>query len=225
MGYDTDVFRLKLAVLKSHKFNKHVNVLFFHLSNLLSFCTRHTLPSLEQILSLYIEWETPETALYIVDVLCETTITDTATLDGLINQFTLYMRALQYGKETVRHIRLMVVGMFEVGKTSLTRTLIQYLDTSTRPESTEGIDVRKCKIEESQWIKRVPSYNDRLRTVGTDVVSNKINASKNIDLYQREYVSSWTTNSKVQSCSKDSTKEIPSAKNRKVLINRLCIDS
>ncbi|KAH3753197.1 hypothetical protein DPMN_187831 [Dreissena polymorpha] len=62
---------------------------------------------------------------------------------------TLFYKALKHGKEQVNNIRLMVVGMFDVGKTSLVNNLIWEFRNKThtkQPLSTEGIDIHRCKL-------------------------------------------------------------------------------
>lgn len=68
----------------------------------------------------------------------------------------LYKKALDEGKEAVHNIRVMVVGHFGVGKTTLTKRLFgEEVDINHR-ESTNGIQVhvRRCKvnIETGQWV-------------------------------------------------------------------------
>ncbi|KAL3887712.1 hypothetical protein ACJMK2_000105, partial [Sinanodonta woodiana] len=75
------------------------------------------------------------------------------------NSIQLYQKALDAGKEKVYNIRVMVVGQFGVGKTTLIKRLLgQPVDISER-NSTEGIDVHKhcCKIslDKGEWIEPV----------------------------------------------------------------------
>ncbi|WAQ95845.1 PATS1-like protein [Mya arenaria] len=88
----------------------------------------------------------------------------------------LYAKALNQGFEEVQRIRLMVVGMFSVGKTSLVNNLVEDLSNKKPPEvleedqfppSTEGIDVHLCIIDQQnkwrkQQLSRKPLYEDRL---------------------------------------------------------------
>ena len=73
---------------------------------------------------------------------------------GQLDDATLskYMDLLQYGTESVRHIRLMVVGMFGVGKTTVIRRLCK--KDMTAVKSTVGIDVSvdACEVDDQkQW--------------------------------------------------------------------------
>ncbi|KAL3887681.1 hypothetical protein ACJMK2_000075, partial [Sinanodonta woodiana] len=75
------------------------------------------------------------------------------------NSIQLYQKALDAGKEKVYNIRVMVVGQFGVGKTTLIKRLLgQPVDIAER-KSTEGIDVHKhcCKIslDKGEWIEPV----------------------------------------------------------------------
>ncbi|KAH3798097.1 hypothetical protein DPMN_151687 [Dreissena polymorpha] len=62
-------------------------------------------------------------------------------------------KALKDGCEIVKHIRLMVVGMFGVGKTSLVNNLIKDLRVEKlTPVSTEGIDLHRCELmDDGDW--------------------------------------------------------------------------
>ena len=68
----------------------------------------------------------------------------------------LYKRALSEGKEAVHNIRVMVVGHYGVGKTTLTKRLFDEDVDINKRESTNGIDVhvRRCKVSlnTGQWI-------------------------------------------------------------------------
>ncbi|XP_053402196.1 uncharacterized protein LOC128557820 [Mercenaria mercenaria] len=67
----------------------------------------------------------------------------------------LYKRALAEGSEKVHNIRVMIVGHFGVGKTTLTKRLFEEDVVLNNQESTEGIEVhvRKCKVslEDGSW--------------------------------------------------------------------------
>lgn len=67
----------------------------------------------------------------------------------------LYKQALSEGKEAVHNIRVMIVGPFGAGKTTLKKRLFgESVDISKR-ESTDGIDVhvKRCKVslDTGQW--------------------------------------------------------------------------
>ncbi|XP_052272530.1 uncharacterized protein LOC127873024 isoform X2 [Dreissena polymorpha] len=62
---------------------------------------------------------------------------------------TLFYKALEHGKEKVNHVRLMVVGLFGVGKTSLVNNLIREFRKQNEQQktlSTEGIAIHRCKL-------------------------------------------------------------------------------
>ncbi|XP_053392176.1 uncharacterized protein LOC128554881 [Mercenaria mercenaria] len=67
----------------------------------------------------------------------------------------LYKEVLQAGHESVHNIRVMVVGHYGVGKTTLTKRLFKEDININKQESTNGIDVhiRKCKVslENGDW--------------------------------------------------------------------------
>ncbi|XP_053386594.1 uncharacterized protein LOC123538917 isoform X3 [Mercenaria mercenaria] len=67
----------------------------------------------------------------------------------------LYKEVLQGGYETVHNIRVMIVGHYGVGKTTLTKRLFKEYININKQESTNGIDVhiRKCKVslENGEW--------------------------------------------------------------------------
>jgi GTPase SAR1 family protein len=72
----------------------------------------------------------------------------------------LYEKALADGMEQVCNIRVMIVGHFGVGKTVLTKRLMnkhQYIDISTRIP-TEGIDVHVGKMTvnliDGKWVQQ-----------------------------------------------------------------------
>jgi polynucleotide 5'-kinase involved in rRNA processing len=67
----------------------------------------------------------------------------------------LYKRALSEGEEHVYNIRVMVVGHYGVGKTTLTKRLLDEVVDINKRESTNGIDVhvRRCNVclKTGQW--------------------------------------------------------------------------
>ena len=71
------------------------------------------------------------------------------------NAIKTYLKALMNGTETSRHIRIMVIGMYAAGKTSLVQNLLN-LD-KVEVESTDGIDIHinECFInEQDEWLFR-----------------------------------------------------------------------
>jgi len=82
-----------------------------------------------------------------------------------------YYRILEEGKTKNNRIRLIVVGMYEVGKTALVNNLVENLDEQIQDvqmrsnESTEGIDVHLCEITEGNtWNKLKSKRNQKQMT-------------------------------------------------------------
>jgi len=122
-------------------------------------------------------WNHPEKIDAILDIL-EITLDDLDTdetgedipeeLHGLSEEkLKLYEQALNQGQEENRRIRLMVVGMFKVGKTSLVHNLVEKMPAKRPQEltedqrSTEGIDVHLCKVKDNIWTKLNPLAKPR----------------------------------------------------------------
>ena len=86
----------------------------------------------------------------------------------------VYFSLLNEGFEESKHIRLMVVGMFAVGKTTLVKRLCK-MDASVPPGSTEGIDIflKSCEVDENRdWIithsnDTQPHFQERLQKLIT----------------------------------------------------------
>lgn len=68
----------------------------------------------------------------------------------------MYVNALQHGIEKIYDIRLMVVGPFAVGKTTLTKRLFKKKVKIGKRKSTDGIEIheQKCGIDinTGKWI-------------------------------------------------------------------------
>ncbi|KAL3887953.1 hypothetical protein ACJMK2_000338 [Sinanodonta woodiana] len=84
------------------------------------------------------------------------------------NYIQLYKKALDDGKEKIYNIRVMVVGQFGVGKTTLIKRLLgQQVDIAER-KSTEGIDVHKhcfkISLNKGKWIQQHDN-SDQLYTL------------------------------------------------------------
>ncbi|KAH3847038.1 hypothetical protein DPMN_089350 [Dreissena polymorpha] len=65
----------------------------------------------------------------------------------------VFAKALKDGFEVVKNIRLMVLGMFGVGKTSLINNLIKDLrDEYLEPMKTGGFYLHRCKVmDDGEW--------------------------------------------------------------------------
>ncbi|KAH3725727.1 uncharacterized protein LOC127854077 [Dreissena polymorpha] len=99
----------------------------------------------------------------------------------------IFFKALQDGEEEVKNIRLMVVGMFGVGKTSLVNNLIKdFRDKNITPLSTDGIDLHRCQVmEDGDWCldkeHRSQKYIKRLESVFDKMPVNTYAATASID--------------------------------------------
>jgi hypothetical protein len=71
----------------------------------------------------------------------------------------LYREKLLEGTERAHNIRVMVVGHFGVGKTTLTRRLLG-IDDVADISSTNGVDVHRCRVslETGQWESIASEY-------------------------------------------------------------------
>jgi predicted GTPase len=78
----------------------------------------------------------------------------------------LYLDALKEGSEQVYNIRLMIIGHWNVGKTSLTRRLLRTVSTSPPIESTNGIDIHQCsvRLSDGKWLSQDTGRNRRQLT-------------------------------------------------------------
>ncbi|KAL3854325.1 hypothetical protein ACJMK2_013599, partial [Sinanodonta woodiana] len=79
----------------------------------------------------------------------------------------MYRKALRKGKEKVFNIRIMVVGPYDVGKTTLTKRLLGKEVNICDRQSTEGIDVQTecCKVSlaTGEWITQDQNAEEYLR--------------------------------------------------------------
>ncbi|XP_053374924.1 uncharacterized protein LOC123535010 [Mercenaria mercenaria] len=95
----------------------------------------------------------------------------------------MYLKALEEGKERDKCVRIMVVGHYAQGKTSLTRRL--FGQTIERVESTNGIEVhsKQCQKIGSHWDDK-PSVEDDMtnRLVKVALLTESLNENeKHID--------------------------------------------
>jgi len=97
------------------------------------------------------------------------------------DKIKMFYSALQSGEKENQRIRLMVVGMFAVGKTTLVSNLIERAaDTQThevdrqRIASTEGIEVHLCQIDDSnKWNKMKPNMRKRKMRKVLEQIANE----------------------------------------------------
>ncbi|KAL3854526.1 hypothetical protein ACJMK2_013791 [Sinanodonta woodiana] len=79
----------------------------------------------------------------------------------------MYRKALRNGKEKVFNIRIMVVGPFDVGKTTLTKRLLGKDVNICDRQSTDGIDVQTecCKVSlaTGEWMTQEQNADEDLR--------------------------------------------------------------
>ncbi|KAH3728899.1 hypothetical protein DPMN_054862 [Dreissena polymorpha] len=115
----------------------------------------------EDIFNILVEiWENPKFATYVMRKVYNEDISvipiekeisnklpkDVQQLDD--KAMTIFNKALELSKEVVKNIRLSVVGMFGVGKTSLVNNLIwdYRYKNKNKTLSTEGIAIHRCKL-------------------------------------------------------------------------------
>ncbi|XP_052217289.1 uncharacterized protein LOC127835073 [Dreissena polymorpha] len=86
------------------------------------------------------------------------------------NSDEILAKTLKYGYEGDHEIRLMILGMFGAGKTSLVNNLINnFRNENIIPLSTEGFDLHRCKlIDNGDWCLdkelKYLKYHNRYRT-------------------------------------------------------------
>ncbi|KAL3855979.1 hypothetical protein ACJMK2_015176, partial [Sinanodonta woodiana] len=75
----------------------------------------------------------------------------------------MFKKALRDGKENVFNIRIMIVGPYDVGKTTLVKRLLGKDVNICERQSTEGIDIQKecCKVSltTGEWIMQAESMS------------------------------------------------------------------
>ncbi|XP_052263560.1 uncharacterized protein LOC127866791 isoform X2 [Dreissena polymorpha] len=132
--------------------------------NSLGFTSPFSVSKTKDIINiLLLMWNHTNVTRYVMKSVYNVNIASTA--DEMIDQFPsdlkqldaesaeIFAKALKDGSENVRNIRLMVVGMYGVGKTSLVKNLIKDLrDENLKIESTEVIELRRCQLmENGDW--------------------------------------------------------------------------
>ncbi|KAH3689069.1 uncharacterized protein LOC127864138 [Dreissena polymorpha] len=141
-----------------------------------------------------------------------------STVDEMIDQFPsdlkqldaqsaeIFAKALKDGAEKVKNIRLMVVGMFGVGKTSLVKNLIKDLrDDNLKPVSTEVIELRRCQLmENGDWcldkdqkeakykIRYQAAFKEAIHTPTVDDFSSDISSTLDVTTADSEVDDSVT---------------------------------
>ncbi|KAL3854599.1 hypothetical protein ACJMK2_013863 [Sinanodonta woodiana] len=79
----------------------------------------------------------------------------------------IYRKALSNGKEKVYNIRIMVVGPYDVGKTTLTKRLLEKDVNICDRQSTEGIDIQtecfKVSLATGEWITQEQNTEQYMR--------------------------------------------------------------
>ncbi|KAL3855959.1 hypothetical protein ACJMK2_015156, partial [Sinanodonta woodiana] len=79
----------------------------------------------------------------------------------------MFKKALRDGKENVFNIRIMIVGPYDVGKTTLMKRLLGKDVNICERQSTEGIDIQKecCKVSltTGEWIMQAENAEHYLR--------------------------------------------------------------
>ncbi|KAH3863896.1 uncharacterized protein LOC127866672 [Dreissena polymorpha] len=133
--------------------------------NLKSFATNlgssvhFSLGQTKQIIkTIIVLWKTPSIAKHVMKKVYNEDIGDATDVPNDVKNMDekaieIYSKALKDGVEEIKNIRLMVLGMFGVGKTSLVNNMIKdFRDKNIVPQSTEGIDLHRCQLmENGDW--------------------------------------------------------------------------
>ncbi|KAH3695990.1 uncharacterized protein LOC127862252 [Dreissena polymorpha] len=145
---------------------------------------------------LLLMWNHTSVARYVMKSVYNVEIA--TTVDEMLEQFPsdlkqldersaeIFAKALKDGYEQVKNIRLMVVGMFGVGKTSLVNNLIKDLrDENIIPLSTEGIDLKRCQLmSNGDWHldkeQKQAKYKSRFKLALMDAIKNIPSVPRNI---------------------------------------------
>ena len=157
-----------------------------------AFTLRLPVGQVKKLLTVFVEmWNDADLAKYLVKEVFDI---DMAEIDDTVlplelvhldeEKQKLYRKALKQGYEKVKNIRLMVVGMFGVGKSSLVKNLVQDLTTDPTPvKTTEGIEVHKCKIVEGKWIQHVPTLKDKCIVMSKQFTEDKDDTDVPSEMY------------------------------------------
>ncbi|KAH3779421.1 hypothetical protein DPMN_157224 [Dreissena polymorpha] len=192
--------------------------------NGLGFSEKFSVNETEDIFNILIEiWENPKFASYVLKKVYNEDVSDAVIPIGKeisdqlpedVQQLdpkaiTLFYKALKDGKEKVNNIRLMVLGMCGVGKTSLVKNLIRdFRKKLSEPLSTEGIDVHRCKLTtDGDWFLdkelKVVRYEYRMQKVVTKNTNPATSANDEIasshDLFVNTVTSSKDHETQTQS--------------------------
>ncbi|XP_052765170.1 uncharacterized protein LOC128206624 [Mya arenaria] len=164
---------------------KHLTELMKSFVNVVALNLGLGLKDKKQVIRVFLRmWNTPELASLIMkniydednDEMDEDNVPSEVHEQGK-DAVDLYVKALRDGKEKINRIRLMVVGMYDVGKTSLVNNLIKdfrgkrppnYPDGEQYPPSTEGIEMHRCRINnKGDWVldKQEPKLEKRIEVI------------------------------------------------------------
>ncbi|KAL4239529.1 hypothetical protein ACF0H5_000343 [Mactra antiquata] len=140
-------------------------VLLRSFTSLVANKTRISVESVKSVVRMFLQlWNNQKLSQNIADVIHEEAKqVFPREVNNMNDEFIeLYHNCLSNGSQLVKDIRIMTVGMFGVGKTSLLDNLVSVEDGTTEqikkntnnPESTVGIDVTNCEVlEDGRWMK------------------------------------------------------------------------
>ncbi|KAH3864075.1 uncharacterized protein LOC127866740 [Dreissena polymorpha] len=190
----------KIAHESAH--GRNYNVLADYMSrfvNVLGFSVRFSTSKTKEIFKiLLVIWRQPTVARYVMQEVYKEDIDaaekpfDPDKIPNAVKQLDdkaikIFFKALQDGEEEVKTIRLMVVGMFGVGKTSLVNNLIKdFRDKNIIPSSTEGIDLHRCQVmEDGDWCldtkHKSQKYKNRMESAFNKIPLNTNSATASTD--------------------------------------------
>ncbi|KAH3725625.1 hypothetical protein DPMN_051473 [Dreissena polymorpha] len=192
----------KIAHESVHDRNYNVLTDMRRFVNVLGFSVQFSVSKTKEIIKiLLVIWNQQNVARYVMkevyneDIGAAEKPIDPDKLDKIPNAvkqlddkaIKIFFKALQDEEEEVKNIRLMVVGMFGVGKTSLVNNLIKdFRDKNIIPPSTEGIDLHRCQVmEDGDWCLdtkyKSQKYKNRMESAFKKIPLNTNSATASTD--------------------------------------------
>ncbi|XP_060601576.1 uncharacterized protein LOC132754861 isoform X2 [Ruditapes philippinarum] len=140
-----DIFKSMIHSTKKDDGDKALDIVIVTDLNILQECKmHHDHELLDKVVKVFTDTSSTQSA----DLTIDNTIPDEISSDPRTRE--LYEKAIQKGTEKDSIIRIMVIGCFGQGKTSLVRNLLK--QSIEGVETTNGIDLHKCTvINDNDW--------------------------------------------------------------------------